>query len=78
MYLLEYQDAFSLFDKKGDGMIGCDQVGEVLRALGLNPLAAEIRKLIKEIDSDGKLKVWYLLWENLQGLEDIKCRILLL
>jgi len=51
--LAEYQDAFSLFDKKGDGMIGCDQVGEVLRALGLNPLAAEIKKLVKELDPDG-------------------------
>ena len=35
-------------------MIGCDQVGEVLRALGLNPLAAEIKKLVKELDPDGK------------------------
>ena len=38
-------------------MIGSDQIGEVLRALGLNPLASEIRKLVKEIDPDGKLEV---------------------
>ena len=62
MYFLEYQDAFSLFDKKGDGMIGCEQVGEVLRALGLNPLAAEIRKLVKEIDPDGTFKASYVLF----------------
>lgn len=56
--LLEYQDAFSLFDKKGDGMIGCDQVGEVLRALGLNPLTSEINRLLKEIDPDGECTVY--------------------
>lgn len=37
-------------------MIGPDQVGEVLRALGLNPLVSEIKKLQKEIDPDGKLE----------------------
>ena len=59
IFVIEYQDAFSLFDKKGDGMIGCDQVGEVLRALGLNPLAAEIKKLIKELDPDGKFMMYW-------------------
>ena len=54
LQFIEYQDAFSLFDKKGDGMIGCDQIGEVLRALGLNPLQSEIKKLLNEIDPKGK------------------------
>ena len=51
---LEYQDAFALFDKKGDGKISCSQVGEVLRALGLSPLLSEIKKLEKEIDESGR------------------------
>eukprot|EP00795_Rhopilema_esculentum_P014769 gene14769-5876_t len=35
-------------------MIGCDQIGEVLRALGLNPRQSEITKLLNEIDPKGE------------------------
>ena len=55
-FLPEINDAFTLFDKKGDGMISCNQIGEILRALGLNPLASEIKKLEKEIDPEGELR----------------------
>lgn len=40
----ELQEAFSIFDTKGDGCIHAHQLGEVLRALGKNPTEADIKK----------------------------------
>lgn len=42
---LEYQEAFSLFDNRGDGKISVSQLGDVLRALGQNPTEAEVKKV---------------------------------
>jgi len=51
--LLEYKDAFALFDKRGDSKIDSDQIGDVLRALNLNPTESEVKKTINEIDPQG-------------------------
>ena len=40
----EYQEAFSLFDNRGDGKISVSQLGDVLRALGQNPTETEVKK----------------------------------
>eukprot|EP00794_Sanderia_malayensis_P003361 gene3361-3850_t len=53
----DYRDAFCLFDKKGDGKIDSKQLGDVLRALGLNPTQAEIAKIQKEIDPRGDKRI---------------------
>lgn len=53
----EFRDAFSLFDKRGDGKIDSDQVGDVLRALNLNPTEAEVKKIVQEIDPNGRKRV---------------------
>ena len=53
-FLAEYRDAFSLFDKRGDGKIDSDQIGDVLRALNLNPTEAEVKKIIAEVDPNGE------------------------
>ena len=45
MICLDYQDAFSIFDAKGDGKIQVAQIGEVLRALGQNPTEADVKRL---------------------------------
>ncbi|XP_071941964.1 myosin-2 essential light chain-like isoform X2 [Antedon mediterranea] len=50
--LEEFRDTFSLFDKKGDNKIERGQVGEVIRALGLNPTQSEIKKSIQEIQTE--------------------------
>lgn len=52
--LLEYRDAFALFDKRGDGKIDSDQIGDVLRALNLNPTEADVKKIVNEVDPNGK------------------------
>jgi len=46
----EFQEAFALFDTRGDGMIPANQVGEVLRALGQNPTEADVRRLVQKSD----------------------------
>lgn len=43
----EFQDAFLLFDTRGDGMIQVGQVGDVLRALGQNPTESEVKRLVQ-------------------------------
>ncbi|XP_037068325.1 myosin-2 essential light chain-like [Pollicipes pollicipes] len=43
--IAEFQEAFQIFDNKGDGQIHVAQIGDVLRALGQNPTEAEVKKL---------------------------------
>lgn len=50
----DIKERYELFDKKGDGKIECQQIIDVLRACGLNPLKPDIDKIIKESDLEGK------------------------
>lgn len=52
-HLAEFKEAFSLFDKDGDGTISSDELGVVMRSLGQNPSDQELDDLIKEVDIDG-------------------------
>ncbi|XP_059658123.1 calmodulin-like isoform X1 [Cornus florida] len=50
----EFSEAFSLFDKDGDGRITTNEIGTVMRALGRNPTEAELQDMINEVDdADG-------------------------
>jgi len=51
----EFQETFMLFDTKGDGMIPCTQVGDVLRALGQNPTQSEVARLMQDQRNDGRV-----------------------
>lgn len=50
----EYRDAFGLFDKRGDGKIDSNQIGDVLRALNLNPTELDVKKVVAEVDPSGE------------------------
>lgn len=51
----EFKEAFSLFDKDGDGTITTKELGTVMRSLGQNPTEAELQDMINEVDADGRL-----------------------
>ena len=49
----EFKEAFSLFDKDGDGTITTKELGTVMRSLGQNPTQSELTDMIQEVDADG-------------------------
>ncbi|MCL7025024.1 hypothetical protein MKW94_021092 [Papaver nudicaule] len=51
--IVEFQEAFCLFDKDGDGCITIDELATVIRSLDQNPTEEELQDMIKEVDVDG-------------------------
>ena len=51
--IADCKEAFSLFDKDGDGSISCDELRTVMTSLGENPTTIELEEMIQEVDSDG-------------------------
>ena len=49
-----YKEAFSLFDKRGNGRVVTGDLGDLLRACGQNPTLAEIADLEKNVGGDCK------------------------
>lgn len=47
-----YKEAFALFDKRGNGRVALDSLGDLLRACGQNPTLAEIQDLEKNVGGD--------------------------
>ena len=44
--IAEFKEAFSLFDKDGDGTITTKELGTVMRSLGQNPTEAELQDIV--------------------------------
>jgi myosin light chain 6 len=57
--IAEFKDAFALFDKKGDNKIDVSQIGDVMRALNLNPSEADVKKIIQEVDPSGHKRITF-------------------
>ncbi|CAM2098704.1 calmodulin, striated muscle [Caretta caretta] len=51
--IAEFKEAFSLFDKDGDGSITTGELGTVMRSLGQNPTEAKLQDMVGELDTDG-------------------------
>ncbi|XP_077864778.1 uncharacterized protein LOC144350470 [Saccoglossus kowalevskii] len=50
--IADFKDAFTLFDKNGDGCITTKELGTVMRSLGQNPTETELQDIINEVDAD--------------------------
>ncbi|KAK2005032.1 calmodulin [Colletotrichum falcatum] len=48
----QYKEVFDLFDKDGTGDITAQELGAVMRSLGLNPSDTELNDMINEADAD--------------------------
>jgi len=51
--IAEFKEAFTLFDKDGDGTIVTNELGTVMRSLGQNPTESVLQNMLNEVDSDG-------------------------
>lgn len=56
--MLEFKEAFLLFDRTGEGKITYSQCGDVMRALGQNPVNAEVIKVLGNPKLEGKPLIW--------------------
>ncbi len=54
VYPTEFKEAFLLFDRTGDGKIGYNQCGDVMRALGQNPINGEVLKVLGNPKTEGE------------------------
>lgn len=55
-----YKEAFALFDKRGNGRVALESLGDLLRACGQNPTLAEIGELEKSAGGDCELPFLFL------------------
>ncbi|KAF7278550.1 myosin light chain cytoplasmic isoform X1 [Rhynchophorus ferrugineus] len=51
----EFQEAFHLFDNRGDGKIHVAQIGDALRALGQNPTESDVKKYTHQYKPDERV-----------------------
>lgn len=58
-YLKDLKQAFRLFDKEGKGVVTTQEIGSVLRNLGLFPTEQELLQMLKDIDIDGLFRLMF-------------------
>eukprot|EP01006_Ploeotia_vitrea_P030162 TRINITY_DN62637_c0_g3_i1.p1 TRINITY_DN62637_c0_g3~~TRINITY_DN62637_c0_g3_i1.p1 ORF type:complete len:169 (-),score=21.91 TRINITY_DN62637_c0_g3_i1:198-638(-) len=56
MQVAEFREAFSLFDKEGNGEIPIQDFGVIMRSLSANPTQAELQDMLNQIDPEGTAK----------------------
>uniref|UniRef100_A0A8C4SUL1 EF-hand domain-containing protein n=1 Tax=Erpetoichthys calabaricus TaxID=27687 RepID=A0A8C4SUL1_ERPCA len=52
--IAEIKEAFSLFDRDGDGTITTRELGTVIRSLGQTATDQVLQDMVNEVDVDGK------------------------
>ena len=69
-----FKEAFSLFDKRGNGRVQLDSLGDLLRACGQNPTLAEIKDLESSVGGDCKsTPLRHIDHQFARGLADTAC-----
>lgn len=75
LQISELKEAFRLFDKDDKGEVTTQEIGSVLRNLGLFPTEKELQQMLKDIDIDGdgtfSFKEFVLLMFNTGNLTEI-------
>ncbi|XP_048259366.1 calmodulin-like protein 12 [Haliotis rufescens] len=56
----EYQEAFDLFDKDGDGTITTAELGDVIRSLGGEVTESQLADIVKEVDTNKNGKIEFI------------------
>ncbi|KAH7571911.1 hypothetical protein ACOSP7_014808 [Xanthoceras sorbifolium] len=51
--VLEFQEAFCLLDRDGDGCITIEELATAIRSLDQNPTEEELQNMINEVDING-------------------------
>ena len=51
--LSKLKEAFALYDRDNDGTISTTEIIAIMKQLGHNPSEAELKVIIKEVDTDG-------------------------
>ncbi|KAA0049321.1 hypothetical protein IC582_012651 [Cucumis melo] len=65
--IVEFKEAFCLFDKDGDGCITIEELATVIRSLDQNPTEEELQDMIKEVDVDGNGTIEFAEFLNLMA-----------
>mmetsp|Transcript_105 Transcript_105/g.437 ORF Transcript_105/g.437 Transcript_105/m.437 type:complete len:170 (-) Transcript_105:37-546(-) len=76
----EFREAFSLFDKDGDGTISPEELGIVMKSMGRRTSAEELRAMVAEVDEDSSgriefpqfLKILALRLQSLDSEEEMR------
>ncbi|KAK4535281.1 hypothetical protein CDCA_CDCA04G1306 [Cyanidium caldarium] len=48
----EFEEAFKLFDRDGDGKITVKELGTIMRSLGQTPTERQLQDMVAEVDAD--------------------------
>nr|CDS34248.1 calmodulin [Hymenolepis microstoma] len=51
--IAEFRESFKLFDKNGDGVISMAELGSVMKSVGQEATEEDLKKMFKEVDTDG-------------------------
>jgi calmodulin len=51
--LKEFKEIFDLVDKDGSGEISKEELGKLMKTLGLRPTEEQINEMMQEVDTDG-------------------------
>ena len=49
LFLVEYRNAFNLYDREGKGRVPSRELGTVMRAVGYNPAQQHVQQLLNEV-----------------------------
>ena len=52
--MIDYREAFGLFDRVGDNKVCYNQIADIMRALGQNPTNKEVKAILGNPSDEGR------------------------